>query len=112
VTPETARSPDGGQSEGVEGRALGAGAPAPPRFHYTLVTTSGAVVARHEADEPLQRGHLLEPIREGEDVHWRVLSVLGVMATISAVSRKPDGRDWEQTPLQNSLFCGRGKHRG
>jgi hypothetical protein len=97
VTPETARSPDGGQSEGVEGRALGAGAPAPPRFHYTLVATSGAVVARHEPDEPLRRGALLELIRQGDDAHWRVLSVLGAMATISAVSRKPDGRDWDRT---------------
>jgi hypothetical protein len=45
-----------------------AGAPALRRFRYTLVTTSGAVVTRHETDEPLQAGDLLV-IRHGHDTH-------------------------------------------
>ena len=86
MTREIARPPYGGRTESVEGRAPMAGAPALRRFRYTLVTTSGAVVTHHEPDEPLQAGDLLV-IRHGHDTHWRVVSVLGSMATISAVSR-------------------------
>jgi hypothetical protein len=80
------------------GRVPVGGAPAPdpgspdtgkpagaPRFRYTLVQRSGEVVAPYETDRPLRTGNVLVPREQGDT--WRVVSVLGTMATITRLSR-------------------------
>ena len=51
----------------------------PIRFHYTLLAPSGAVIARYETEDSLHCGD--EVALAGTT--WRVVSVLGAMATIT-----------------------------
>jgi hypothetical protein len=43
------------------------------------------MVAQYETDQPLRSGDVLAPVGDGE--RWRVVSVLGVMATITPLTR-------------------------
>jgi hypothetical protein len=62
------------------GRTAGAA-----RFRYTLLESSGELVTQYETDQPLRSGDVLAPVGDGE--RWRVVSVLGVMATITPLAR-------------------------
>jgi hypothetical protein len=90
---------DGERANRLEGRVTASRAPAPevadhdaatarPRFHYTLVATSGAVLARHETDEPLHCDDELRELQIGDETGWRVVSVLGAMATVTRLGRR------------------------